>query len=87
MSIPPAQPILNSSSSSVSKFNNISPFNIPCSNSKAPVIPVSSSMVNNASNVGCSISLLDNKVIILATPIPLSAPNVVSFAVTQSPSI
>ena len=52
----------------------------------APVIPVSSSIVNSASRAGCSISLLSKIAIILATPKPLSAPSVVPLAFTQSPS-
>ena len=51
-STPPAQPIPISSSSSVSKFNKISPFKTPPSRPIAPVIPVSSSIVNRASMVG-----------------------------------
>ena len=81
--MPPAHPMLNSSSSSVSRFNNISPSRIPCSNSKAPVIPVSSSIVNNASKGGWITLLLAKRAIIEATPMPLSAPNVVPFAVTH----
>ena len=39
----------------------------------APVIPVSSSIVNKASIVGCGMSLLSKMAIIVATPKPLSA--------------
>ncbi|MNS57681.1 hypothetical protein D3C72_905770 [compost metagenome] len=53
---------------------------------KAPVIPVSSSIVNKASIAGCGISLLSRIAIIVATPSPLSAPSVVPRARTQSPS-
>ena len=83
--MPPAQPIDNSSSSSVSRLRSISPSNILPSISLAPVIPVSSSMVNNASIAGCSISFDDNVAIIVATPILLSAPRVVPSASIQSP--
>ena len=86
-SIPPAQPIPISSSSSVSKFNRISPFKTPPSKPIAPVIPVSSSIVKSASRLGCSISVEAKTAIIEATPKPLSAPKVVPSAVTQSPWI
>ena len=85
-STPPAQPIPISSSSSVSKFSKISPSKTPPSKPIAPVIPVSSSMVNNASIFGCTISLDDKTAIIAATPKPLSAPKVVPAALIQSPS-
>ena len=52
----------------------------------APVIPVSSSIVNKASIAGCLMVFEANTLIIAATPIPLSAPNVVPSARTQSPS-
>ena len=75
-----------SSSSSVSIFNKISPVRIPPLRFKAPVIPVSSSIVNKASIAGCLI-VVDSKIaIIIATPNPLSAPSVVPLARTQSPS-
>ena len=86
-SIPPAHPMSISSSSSVSRFKRISPVKIPPSKPIAPVIPVSSSMVNKASIAGCLISSEDSIAIIVATPKPLSAPNVVPSAVTQSPFI
>ena len=85
-SIPPAQPIPISSSSSVSRFKRISPFKMPLSNPIAPVIPVSSSMVKSASKLGCSMAVEAKTAIIEATPKPLSAPSVVPSAVTQSPS-
>ncbi|MNR11670.1 hypothetical protein D3C85_1279800 [compost metagenome] len=86
VSIPPAQPMVSSSSSSVSRFNNIVPDKLEGSNSFAPVIPVSSSIVNKASIAGCTIVEEAKIAIIVATPIPLSAPRVVPFALTQSPS-
>ena len=84
--MPPAHPIQISSSSSVSRFNNIFPDKIESDRFKAPVIPVSSSIVNKASIFGCEISLLSKTAIIAATPKPLSAPKVVPLALTQSPS-
>ena len=87
MSIPPAQPIVNSSSSSESRLSNIFPVNISLFRPLAPVIPLSSSTVNNASIGGWGISVDSKIVIAAATPMPLSAPNVVPFAFTQSPSI
>ena len=86
-SIPPAQPISISSSSSVSRLRRISPVKKLGSKPKAPVIPVSSSMVKSASILGCGISVLSKILMIAATPKPLSAPKVVPFALTQSPSI
>ena len=53
----------------------------------APVIPVSSSIVNNASIAGCGIASDCKTLIMVATPSPLSAPSVVPLAFTQSPSI
>ena len=85
-STPPAQPISISSSSSVSRFKRISPFNCPGFRANAPVIPVSSSIVKRASKAGCAMSLLSKMDIIVATPKPLSAPKVVPLARTQSPS-
>ena len=85
-SIPPAQPISISSSSSVSRFNKISPVNWPGFKPSAPVIPVSSSMVKSASIAGWAMSLLSKILIMAATPSPLSAPKVVPLAFTQSPS-
>ena len=73
-------------SSSVSKFKRMSPFSIPPLRPKAPVIPVSSSIVNKASMAGWAISLLSKIAIMVATPRPLSAPSVVPLARTQSPS-
>ena len=53
----------------------------------APVNPVSSSIVKRHSIGPCSI-LFDARIAnCAATPMPSSAPNVVSLAVTQSPSI
>ena len=84
---PPAQPTYNSPSSSESRFIRISPLRIFGSRLKAPVIPVSSSIVNSASTGPCSISFDSSTAIAAATPIPLSAPRVVPFAVTHSPSM
>ena len=70
----------------MSKFKSISPVRSPPFKPFAPVIPVSSSMVNKASIAGCWISSLSKTAIIVATPRPLSAPSVVPFALTQSPS-
>ena len=86
ISTPPAQPIHISSSSSVSRLSKIFPVNIEFERFKAPVIPVSSSIVNNASIFGWEISLLSKTAIIAATPSPLSAPRVVPSALIQSPS-
>ena len=86
ISTPPAQPMVSSSSSSVSKFSIIWPVKWPACNSLAPVIPVSSSIVNNASMGGWSMSVEANTDMMAATPRPLSAPSVVPLALTQSPS-
>ena len=86
-SIPPAQPIYNSPSSSESRFRRISPFTVPGFNPNAPNIPVSSSLVMRASNGPCFRSLASSTAMMAATPSPLSAPRVVPFAFTQSPSI
>ena len=85
-STPPAQPIEISSSSSVSKLSRMSPCRNPPFNPKAPVMPVSSSMVNRASMAGWGMSLESKMAKMAATPIPLSAPSVVPSARTQSPS-
>ena len=50
-------------------------------------MPVSSSIVNKASIAGCLISVEAKTLIIAATPKPLSAPKVVPWAFTHSPSI
>ena len=86
MSTPPAQPILISSSSSVSRLSSIVASKCPAFRPSAPVIPVSSSIVNNASRGGCGMSLLSSVANIVATPMPLSDPKVVPSARTQSPS-
>ena len=65
----------------------MSPFTKPCSKPKAPTMPVSSSIVNKASIGPCFSSLLSSTAMAAATPMPLSAPSVVPFAFTQSPSI
>ena len=52
-SIPPAQPIKSSPSSSESRFSKISPFMKPSFKAKAPVSPVSSSTVNRHSRGPC----------------------------------
>ncbi len=49
ISMPPAQPTQISFSSSESRFISISPLSRPFLSPKAPVIPVSSSIVNRAS--------------------------------------
>ena len=50
-------------------------------------MPVSSSIVKNASNAGWAIVVLERTAMIAATPMPLSAPKVVPFAFTQSASM
>ena len=57
---------------------------MPALRFKAPVMPVSSSIVNNASIAGWGMVSLSKIAIIVATPIPLSAPSVVPFAFIQS---
>ena len=86
-SIPPAHPINSSPSSSESRFNRISPFINPSFRANAPVSPVSSSTVNKHSNGPCSIVSSARIASSVATPMPLSAPNVVPFAFSHSPSI
>ena len=84
---PPAQPINNSPSSSESRFINMSPSIKPSFIEKAPVNPVSSSTVNTHWIGPCSISSEARIANSAAIPIPLSAPNVVPFALNHSPSI
>ncbi len=86
VSFPPAQPIKISPSSSLSRFNRISPVMKPFSRALAPVRPVSSSTVNRHSIGPCSISSEARIASSAATPIPLSAPSVVPLARSQSPS-
>ena len=74
--------------SSVSRFNIVLPFRISPLSANAPVNPVSSSTVNKHSKGGSSVSLgKSSKAIEAATPIPLSAPNVVPSAFNQLSSI
>ena len=85
--VPPAQPTYSSPSSSESILIRISPSRIPAFKPKAPVIPVSSSIVNRPSIGPCCRSSDSRTLIAAATPIPLSAPRVVPSAVTQPSSI
>ena len=87
MSTPPALPIISSPSSSVSRLSSISPSSSPAGRSLAPYIPVSSSAVISASMGPCFRSVDSITAIIAATPRPSSAPRVVPFAFTQSPSM
>ena len=86
-SIPPAEPITNLPHVSESRFSRISPCSSPSGSPLAPNIPVSSSAVIRASIGPCFKSLASITAMMAATPSPLSAPKVVLFAFTHSPSI
>ena len=87
MSTPPALPMTNLPHVSESKFMRMSPSNSPSGKSLAPNIPVSSSAVMRPSIGPCFKFLSSMTAKMAATPIPLSAPRVVFFAFTHSPSI
>ena len=86
-STPPAEPIIISPSSSVSRLSRISPSSSPSGRALAPTMDVSSSAVMSALIGPCTSVLSSMTAIMAATPIPLSAPRVVSVAYSQSPSI
>ena len=87
VSIPPAQPMKSSPSSSESRLTRYLPVSMPSPRPKAPVRPVSSSTVKSASIAGCSRVLSSNTANAAAIPIPQSAPRVVPLALTHSPSM
>ena len=85
--MPPAEPITNLPQVSESRFSRISPCSMFSGRSLAPNIPVSSSAVISASTGPCFRSFASMTERMAATPKPLSAPSVVPFAFTHSPSI
>ena len=85
--MPPALPMTNLPHVSESRFSRMSPCNSPSGRSLAPNIPVSSSAVMRASIGPCFSVLSSMTAMIAATPRPSSAPSVVPFAFTHSPSI
>ena len=87
MSIPPAQPIKISPSSSESRFSKTVPLIKSGSSANAPVKPVSSSTVIRHSSGPCLISFEVSTAICAAIPIPQSAPKVVPLAFTQPSTI
>ena len=87
VSMPPAQPMKISPSSSESRLTRYLPVSIPSPSSNAPVRPVSSSTVNSASTGPCSTVSSSITASAAAMPIPQSAPSVVPSARTHSPSI
>ncbi len=82
-SIPPAQPTYISPSVSESRLMRILPFTKPFFNPKAPVMPVSSSMVTRISSGPCFTPGVVTHANAAHTPTPLSAPRVVLLARTQ----
>ena len=86
-SMPPAQPTYSSPSVSLSRLSKYLPFNSPRFRPKAPVMPVSSSVVIRASIGPCLMVLLSSTAMAAATPKPSSAPRVVSQAYTQPSTI
>ena len=85
---PPAQPMQISPQSSVSRFSMVLPLIMSPLKANAPVSPVSSSTVKRHSRGGNRLSLgISSKAIAAATPIPLSAPRVVSFAFNHPSSM
>ena len=85
--MPPAQPMVISPSSSESRFSRYLPFSSSAFKPNAPAKPVSSSRVMSTSIGPCSTVSSSIIAIAAATPMPSSAPRVVSRAVTHSPSI
>ena len=71
--------------SSESRFSIMRPSRNPGCISKAPVRPVSSSMVHSTSNGPWTTSVDSTIARAVATPMPLSAPNVVPWAYRRSP--
>ena len=86
-STPPALPTTKQPHVSESRLNRISPFSWSVGRSLAPYMPVSSSAVIRPSMGPCFKVLSSITAMIAATPIPLSAPNVVFLALTHSLSI
>ena len=84
VSIPPAQPIIISSSSSESRFIMVPDSSSPALSPMAPLSPTSSDTVSRASS-GRSMVLSAIRAIIIATPMPSSPPSVVPLALTVSP--
>ena len=78
---PPAQPMMTSLSSSLSRFSRAGAQISPVK-AFAPISPTSSSLVKSTSK-SCVSSIIS---IIIASPMPLSAPSVEFFALKNSPS-
>ena len=87
VSMPPAQPMKISPSSSESRLSKIRPLKSLGSNFSAPVSPVSSSTVKIHSIGPCCTVGSAMTARAAATPIPSSAPSVVPSAWSQSPFI
>ena len=86
MLTPPALPMTNSPMFSLSIFSRMSPFRVSALRWLTPYMQVSSSAVIRASRGPCSMSFDSKTAMMAATPIPSSAPNVVPFALSHSPS-
>ena len=86
VSDPPAQPMVSSPSSSLSRLRSLVAFIHPARNAFAPVSPVSSSTVMRTSRGGWTRSRWERAASAAATPTPLSAPRVVPRARSTSPS-
>ena len=84
--LPPAQPTVNTPSTSESMFSMVRPCNGDTSSTAAPSIPISSSVVSTASSRGWGISLSSSAARAMATAMPSSLPRVVPRAPTTSPS-
>ena len=83
--MPPAQPMNSWPSSSESRLMRIFPLKKPFSKPKAPSMPVSSEMVNRHSSLPMG-SFPARRARQAATPMPSSAPRVVSLAIIQPSS-
>ncbi len=86
VSMPPAQPMVSSPSSSLSRLSIIEALSQPPASALAPVMPVSSSVVMSTSSGPCFSSGSASTASAEATPMPLSAPSVVPVARSTSPS-
>ena len=87
VSMPPAQPMKISPSSSESRLMRYLPVSISSPSSKAPVRPVSSSTVKSASTGPCCTAGSIMTASAAAMPMPQSAPSVVPSALTHPPSM